>query len=187
MNMMDPNTLLPLQGTRLQLTALQESDLPDLTCFFQDMASLTYYIPTTARPLNHLQLRSLLKDWNDGLENFVFAVRLSGRLIGLVNLDGLDWPNSHLEIGIALTDPDARGHGYAAEALAILLRYCFNELGLKRVWARIIEDNHPSVRLFNKLGFHQEGTLRAHVLRQGRYRDMLIFGLLQAEWIDSLS
>ena len=173
---------LPLQGPRVQLTALQESDLADLRPFFQDMSSLIYYIPTTARPLNDGQLRKLLDDWNDGIENFVFAVRFQGRLVGLVNLDGLDWPNSHVEIGIALTDPAARGQGLAKETVSLLLRYCFLELGLHRVWARIIEENSPSLKLFSALGFRKEGTLRQHVLRSGQYRDMHLFSLLREEW-----
>lgn len=175
-------TGLPLQGTRVRLTALQEDDFDCLRPFFHDMASLIYYIPTTARPLNAYQMRSLLDDWNDGIENFVFAVRYQDRLIGLVNLDGLDWPNSHVEVGIALTDPDARGLGLASEAITLLIRYCFDELGLHRIWARIIEDNSPSLHLFGKLGFQKEGVLRQHVLRRGQYRDMYLFSLLKDEW-----
>lgn len=177
----DPYAALPLQGPRLSLTALEETDLPLLLPFFQDMGALTYYIPTTARPLNGHQLRALLSDWNDGIENFVFAVRMDGRPIGLVNLDGLDWPNGHTEVGIALTEGDLRGQGLASEALSLLIRYAFEELGLHRIWARIIEDNQRSIRLFTKLGFLEEGRMRQHVRRRGQFRDMLIFGLVQAE------
>jgi RimJ/RimL family protein N-acetyltransferase len=178
----DPRDKLPLHGRRLELTALLETDLPFLEPFFQDIASLTYYIPTTARPLNRPQLRSLLADWNDGIENFVFAIRKGDRLIGLINLDGLDWPNSHTEIGIALTASGERGHGLAAEALTLLIEYAFTELGLHRIWARIIENNTPSVRLFTRLGFRLEGRLRQHVRRRGQYRDMLVYGLLPEDW-----
>jgi len=169
---------LPLHGQRLDLTALEENDLPALQPFFQDIASLTFYIPTTARPLNRCQLKALLADWNDGVENFVFAIRYQGRLIGLVNLDGLDWPNSHAEIGIALTSLSDRGHGLAGEALNLMINYAFAELGLHRIWARIVEDNASSIRLFEKLGFLPEGRLKQHVLRRSHYRDMLIYGLL---------
>ncbi len=178
MPVIDPRDKLPLHGQRLDLTALEEADLPALQPFFQDIASLTYYIPTTARPLNANQLKLLLADWNDGLENFVFAIRFQDRLIGLVNLDGLDWPNGHTEIGIALTSIPDRGHGLAGEALNLLISYAFEELGLHRIWARIIEDNTSSIRLFEKLGFQLEGRLKQHVLRRGRYRDMLVYGLL---------
>ncbi|MEA4890277.1 MAG: GNAT family protein [Clostridiaceae bacterium] len=179
----DPLIHLPLKGQRVSLTVLEEADLEILRPFFQDMASLTYYIPTTARPLNITQLREMISDWNDGLENFIFAIRYDNQLAGLVNLDDLDWPNSHAEIGIALTNKTLRGQGLAAEALSLLIDYSFNELGLHRLWARIIEDNAPSLRLFGKLGFQQEGLLRDHVRRRGHYRDMIQLSLLRQEWV----
>jgi RimJ/RimL family protein N-acetyltransferase len=180
MALTDPVAGLPLHGQRVALTALEATDQPALLPFFQDMASLAYFIPTTARPLNAPQLKYLLDDWNDGIENFVFAIRLDGRLIGMVNLDGLDWPNGHSEIGIALTERGERGRGLAAEALALLIRYAFDELGLNRIWAQIIEDNLPSIHLFEALGFQPEGRMRQHVRRRGQYRDMLIYGLIRS-------
>lgn len=181
MQITNPYSLLPLKSERIELTALESSDMPYLRSFFQDMASLYYYLPTTARPINLLQLEKLLVDWNDGLESFVFAVRHEGRLVGLVNVDGLDWPNSHAEIGVALISEESRGQGFAREALSLLIQYAFCELGLKRVWARIIEDNEPSIRLFEKLGFQREGELRQHVYRHGQYRNMLIYGLIRGD------
>lgn len=178
MTLNDPRSGLPLHGPRVDLTALEDADLQSLKPFFQDMAALAYFIPTTARPLNAPQLQDLLTDWNDGIENFVFAIRTGGRLIGMVNLDGLDWPNGHAEVGIALTEPSERGRGLAAEALTLLIRYAFDELALHRIWARVIEDNQPSLHLFETLGFQREGRLRQHVRRRGIYRDMIVFGLL---------
>lgn len=178
----EPTRYLPLHSQRIELTALTEPDLDQLQVFFQDMNALYYYIPTTARPLNRHQLEKLLDDWNDGTESFVFAVRYEGELIGLVNMDGLDWTNSHAEIGIALTRPDARGRGLAGEALQLLMRYAYQELGLQRLWARIIEDNQASLRLFERMGFQREGRLRGHVLRGGKHRDMLIYGLLRDDF-----
>lgn len=180
-----PPVRVPLSGKRLQLTAIEAEDSRRLTSFFQDMALLSYYIPTTARPLNQAQIEALLADWDDGQTHFVFAIRKNGHLIGLVNLDGLDWANGHAEVGIALTDEGARGQGFATEALGLLIRYCFDELGLHRLWARIIAGNTASLQLFDSLGFVREGALREHVRRQGSYRDMVVMGLLQAEWLAS--
>lgn len=173
---------LPFSGPRLQVTALEASDRAALLPFFQDMSMMRYYLPTTARPFNLLQMEKLLTDWHDGIENFVFAIRYQGKLCGLLNLDGLDWPNSHAEIGIAITDQLARGQGFASEALAIMLDYAFGELALHRIWCRIIDGNEPSIRLFEKAGFRREGRLRQQVRRSGSFRDMLVYGLLQSEW-----
>jgi len=114
---------------------------------------------------------------------FVFAIRHEGQICGLVNLDDLDFPNSHAEIGIAITTRLQRGQGFASEALGLLLDFAFGELNLQRIWCRIISGNEPSVRLFTRAGFVQEGVLRRHVRRSGDFRDMLVYGLLRDEYL----
>ena len=178
---------LPLTGPRLSLTAYSRDDLAALLPFFQDVSTLRYYLPTTVRPFNLDQLEGLLADWNDGQSNFVFAIRHEGQICGLVNLDGLDFPNSHAEIGIAITTSLQRGQGFASEALELLLDFAYGELSLQRIWCRIISGNDPSIRLFTRAGFVQEGILRRHVRRSGEFRDMLVYGLLRDEYLAARS
>lgn len=170
---------LPLIGSRITLTSLTEQDIGELESFFNDISSLIYYLPTTVRPFNRQQLDKLLSDWNDGETCFVFAVRSDDDLLGLVNIDDLDWTNSHAEIGIALTDKSARGKGYASEALRLICDYAFRELGLHRVWSRIIDGNEASMKLFSAAGFEMEGRMRSHVRRGGVWLDMTIWGLVR--------
>lgn len=170
---------LPLTGSRITLTSLTEQDIGKLESFFNDIASLIYYLPTTVRPFNRQQLYKLLSDWNDGETCFVFAVRSGDDLLGIVNIDDLDWTNSHAELGIALTDREARGKGYALEALSLLCDYAFNELGLHRVWSRIIDGNEASMKLFTAAGFEIEGRMRSHIRRGGIWLDMTIWGLIR--------
>jgi RimJ/RimL family protein N-acetyltransferase len=178
---LDMNERLPLTGGSLSLTALSDGDIGDLLPFFQDVSVLRYYLPTTVRPLNEHQLRQLLKEWQDGESYFVFVIRKDNQAVGLVNIDGLDYPNSHAEVGIAITDRLQRGQGLAREALELLLDFAFGELNLNRIWCRVISGNEPSIRLFTQSGFRQEGILRRHVRRSGAFRDMLVFGLLRDE------
>lgn len=174
----DVLTGLPLTGKKISLTAIKQDDMSQLEEFFNHIPSLIYYLPTTVRPYNQTQLEKLISEWNDGESCFVFAVRSQENLIGLINLDDIDWVNSHAEVGIALTDISARGHGYAAEALKLMIDYAFNSLGLHKLWARIIEGNKPSISLFEKSGFLNEGTMREQVLRNGEWKSMLLYGLI---------
>ena len=80
-----------------------------------------------------------------------------------------------------------RGKGYASEALGLLIEYGFDEIGLHRIYARVIDGNEASRNLFTRLGFTQEGLLREHVFRHGKYRNMFMFGLLRDEWTDQSS
>lgn len=172
----------PLIDGPILLDALNEADFPMLDGFFRRPQDLYYYVPTPVFPRTAAQLRKMMADWSDYRRNFTFAIRNSGQLAGLLHLDDVDLVNGHAEIGIALTDPAARGRGLAAKAIQVMLRYAFLELGLSRITARIIDGNEPSRKLFNNLGFVHEGTLRQYVLRNGSHLDMHVYGLLRSEW-----
>jgi RimJ/RimL family protein N-acetyltransferase len=49
------------------------------------------------------------------------------------------------------------GKGYATEAARRALRYAFEELGREHVISLIRPDNHPSIRVAERLGERLEG------------------------------
>jgi RimJ/RimL family protein N-acetyltransferase len=84
-----------------------------------------------------------------------------------------------------VVDPAEAGHGYATEAVAELLRICFEELGLRRVLANSFADNTRSWRLMERLGMRRElATVRESLHRDGRWLDGVGYALLADEWRD---
>lgn len=95
--------------------------------------------------------------------------------------------NTQAEIGWALS-PDHQGHGYATEAVAELVRMCFEDLGIRRLAAVAFADNAASIRIMEKLGMRRE----AHFRRESLHRDLgwvdsVIYALLVDEWREGLS
>lgn len=105
----------------------------------------------------------------------------SNRLIGNVGLRKDSVKAYHAELGYEL-DPREWGNGYATEAATGLLKFAFEQWRVHRVTARVIANNHNSVRLLEKLGMRQEGHLREDEFFKGRYWDTLIYGMLEEEW-----
>ena len=174
-----------LQNDNIILRPLAPSDVPLLLNFFQDMNAMRYYLPQMWRTYNLEQLYGLLADWHDQVTDFVYSVRSAdeeGALLGIVNLSGIDWTSHTAEIGVAIVDPAVRGRGLGTQTLTLMLNYAFEQMGLRRVFARVMSENDPSLRLFDKLGFTREGVMREHVARDGRFLDMILFGLLKNEW-----
>ncbi|MDH3307259.1 MAG: GNAT family N-acetyltransferase [Acidimicrobiia bacterium] len=64
------------------------------------------------------------------------------------------------EMGYTL-DPDARGRGYATEAVAGLIDYLFETLDVTRIEASLHPDNTASARLLERTGFVHEGMTRS--------------------------
>jgi ribosomal-protein-alanine N-acetyltransferase len=67
------------------------------------------------------------------------------------------------------------GNGYATEAASALLRYGFDELGLREITATCDPSNGASAAVLEKIGMRAEGYLQRHVYAKGEWRDRLLF------------
>ncbi len=86
------------------------------------------------------------------------------------------------ELGWVL-DPNHSGHGYATEAVRELLRYGFQELGVRRVTANCFLDNDTSWRLMERVGMRREThAVRESLHRSGQWLDTVGYALLADEW-----
>ncbi|GAB3056173.1 hypothetical protein GCM10027053_16710 [Intrasporangium mesophilum] len=80
-------------------------------------------------------------------------------------------------------DPAYTGHGYATEAVREVLRYCFDDLGLRRVTAVAFLGNEPSWRLMERVGMRREvHGVRDSLHRSGRWLDSVGYAILDDEW-----
>ncbi|QKW38419.1 GNAT family N-acetyltransferase [Actinomadura sp. NAK00032] len=84
-----------------------------------------------------------------------------------------------------LSLPAARGRGYAAETLGLLVRYLFDCSPVHRIEAAVEVGNIASQRVCEKMGFVQEGLLRGYTFRAGQWRDCLMFSILRPEAADT--
>ncbi|GAB3775147.1 GNAT family protein [Nocardioides ginsengisegetis] len=81
--------------------------------------------------------------------------------------------------------PDHAGRGIATEAVAALLRVCFEDLGVHRVEALCFADNEASWRLMERVGMRREAHYVAESLhRSGRWLDSYAYAVLADEWRD---
>lgn len=97
----------------------------------------------------------------------------SGQPLGSVYIRDIDREHNKAEYGIFIGVPEARGRGIGTAAAKLMLRYCFGEEGLHRVYLRALADNRQAVRSYEKAGFVQEGCLRDDVYIDGKYYDII--------------
>jgi RimJ/RimL family protein N-acetyltransferase len=108
-------------------------------------------------------------------------LRAEGRLIGNCGIRKPSADAHEAEMGYELA-PDYWGRGYATEAARAVLTFGFEQLGLHRVSADCLAENMASAHVLEKLGMQREGRLRENQWIKGRWRDTLLYGMLEPEW-----
>jgi RimJ/RimL family protein N-acetyltransferase len=93
----------------------------------------------------------------------------------------ISWEHRRCDIGLFLT-PAARRRGLAQAAVARLLTWVFEDLGMERAEMTTTTQNARLRAFAARLGFAEEGVLRAHNIERGRRVDLAVFGLLREEW-----
>ncbi|MBD5528320.1 MAG: UDP-4-amino-4,6-dideoxy-N-acetyl-beta-L-altrosamine N-acetyltransferase [Lachnospiraceae bacterium] len=102
----------------------------------------------------------------------------SGRPVGSVYLRDIDRQHKKAEYGIFIGGEGARGKGYGTMAARLMIRYAFEDMGLHRLFLRAFADNTRAIRSYEKAGFEREAYLRDDVCIDGRYRDIVLMGIL---------
>jgi ribosomal protein S18 acetylase RimI-like enzyme len=105
-----------------------------------------------------------------------------GDRAGFALFCGVGAPSHCLELfRLALAQTGGQG---SQPFLAALLEYGFETLQAQRIWLDVSGENIRAQRAYARAGFVKEGHLRAHWYRPalGRNVDLLLFGMLRAEW-----
>jgi RimJ/RimL family protein N-acetyltransferase len=113
---------------------------------------------------------------------FAIVDRQTNLAVGRTTLMRIDPPNRVIEVGgIIFTRALQRSRG-ATEAMYLLARYVFDELGYRRYEWKCNALNEPSRRAALRLGFSFEGIFRQHMIIKGKNRDTAWFSMLDSEW-----
>ena len=134
------------------------------------------------------QYEAIEKEMDEQKNLFYFTIRAreDDRLLGKALIEYVDWTNGNGYIRLGIGEAESRRRGYGSQALSMLLRYAFGELNLFRVTAVVPAYNEGAIHLFQKFGFMEEVRRRKALFRDGEFWDVIGFGLLNAEWQESV-
>jgi len=74
------------------------------------------------------------------------------------------------------------GNAYGQEAMRHIIEFGWEHMKLNRIEADVVQGNHRSDHVLQKLGFRQEGVLRQRILKGGKYYDIHVHGLLRCDY-----
>lgn len=111
-----------------------------------------------------------------------WIITFNGGPAGFLTLSGLESRHRRADWGWYIGDASARGRGAGRAAQALGLDMAFDGLGLEKVCADVLADNDIALKAQAAAGFRREGYRRAHVLKDGVYRDVVQLAILAEEW-----
>jgi RimJ/RimL family protein N-acetyltransferase len=108
----------------------------------------------------------------------------SGQLVGMVSLTRIDYVHRNAEYNAMVGEREAKNRGVGTAATRAMLRHGLFDLNLHRIYVSILRDNISSIRMCEKAGFREEGTIREGAYKNGRYHYLVLMGVLKSEWQD---
>lgn len=176
-----------LKGEKIRLRPLLKQDIlliskwnldPRVLKLTANLAPLDVEIKQTAiKKMRNLVKKKLKKD-----KRFIIEAK-SGRHwepIGDCELS-VNKRNQSAVFSICV-DPNCWSKGYGTEATSLLLAFAFKRMRLHRIESHVAEFNTQSIMFHEKFGFVKEGLQKEAIFTGGRFRDRIIFRLLESEW-----
>lgn len=106
----------------------------------------------------------------------------TGKAVGVASYLRIDPANGVIEVGHIAYPPALQKTIAATEAMFLLMRRAFDELGYRRYEWKCDSLNAPSRAAAERLGFQYEGTFRQAVVYKGRNRDTAWYAITDKDW-----
>lgn len=172
-------------GKKVILRAIEESDIKQLSKWINDR-EITQFL-TVCIPLSEKEEKNWYEDMLKKKEQeksiaLGIADKKTKKLIGDISLEKVNWINRNSELGIFIGEKAYWGKGYGTEAVKLMLKLAFEDLNLHKVYLDVYDFNKRAIKSYEKCGFKQEGMLREHIYKEGKYRDVLTMGITKKTW-----
>jgi ribosomal-protein-alanine N-acetyltransferase len=173
-----------MKTERLLLRDLMEIDWQPVHCYASDEEVVRYmsWGPNTEEETKSFIQRALAGQNEKPRRDYTLAivVKNENEFIGGCSICVSNPDNREGWIGYCL-NRCFWGKGYATEAANALVDFGFNKLNLHRIFATCDPANAASAHVLEKIGMKLEGRMREHMLARGKWRDSLLYAVLDHE------
>jgi ribosomal-protein-alanine N-acetyltransferase len=111
-----------------------------------------------------------------------FGLFVDGRFAGEININSIHRGAFQSAYVGYWVDQAQAGRGLIPEALVLVLKFAFEDLGLHRVQVAIIPRNSASRRVVEKLGLREEGVAVRYLEIAGVWEDHVRYAITEEEW-----
>ena len=170
-----------LQGTQTILRAVEKEDVDTIKEWLAD-PELLHALGARPIPLASVDPEKLPEQFRLRDGRILAVVSKDKHMLGLVAFGNLHEQNRSASIMVLIGDRGEWNRGYGSDALRTAVRFAFEDLNLNCVEAHIPQFNSRGLRVFEKVGFSPEGTLRGRFFGRGKYWDVVVASALRDGW-----
>lgn len=138
-------------------------------------------VTNTDEALAHFKMIDDKIESNEGI-NWAITIKGNPKLIGIMGHYRIQLEHYRSEVGYMIL-PQYNGQGITAEALKAVLAYGFDDMGLHSVEGVLDSENLGSERVLQKSGFVKEAHFKENECYNGKFRDTLVYSLLEKNFI----
>jgi ribosomal-protein-alanine N-acetyltransferase len=170
-----------LSSNRLILDAVQITDAPEILSLRSDEKVMQYIGRERAKTLEEAEafatrITEDVKN-NEGITWRINLKEMPGKLIGTIGFWRILKPHYRAEIGYMIS-PDFWGKGLMNEAMQAVIDFGFTTMQLHSIEAHVDALNMASAGILAKHGFIKEGHFKEDFFFAGKFRDTMIYSLL---------
>lgn len=168
-----------LRGERVELRTMEHEHVEFLQSLVNDPEVWTYL--NNSPPINGVQEEEWIDERAAGEESVNLLISVDGEPAGTIGFRPATPVDGSVELGLML-DTEFWGEGYGTDAARTLTTYAFEERRVHRVMAKAVTENVGSCRIWEKLGFREEGVFPEAGYHAGEYVDIAQYAVLEDEW-----
>jgi aminoglycoside 6'-N-acetyltransferase len=166
-----------LRGARVELRPAVDADAPALAAVLRDPAVAPWFGVGDAD--------EIAREWIEAEDAVAFVIEVDGEPAGSVQYyEETDPDYRHAGMDIFLAT-ERHGRGLGADALTVLARYLFEELGHHRLVIDPAAANTRAIRAYERVSFRPVGLMRSYERdADGRWHDNLLMDMLAGELVE---
>lgn len=159
-----------LDGSRIALRQLQKADVTQDYVGWMNDPEINRYLESRHDTLTLADCQKFVEDRLADAWLFGIFVKDGGRHVGNIKLGSINRLYQRGDVGYLIGDRSCWGQGIATEAVGLVTRFGFGQLGLHRIEAGCYADNLASLRVLMKSGYTVEGFMRDYCILDGRWQ-----------------
>lgn len=135
-------------------------------------------------PYSKEKMESYVYESNKFVNSLILAIVIkeTNKHVGNIALDPIDFINSNATLSIIIGDKNSWGKKIGYSASKLIVNHAFKNLNIKRINIATFDYNLGMQKIAIKLGAKEEGRRRKAIFKNGKYIDIIEYGLLIDEF-----